>query len=126
MNNNISQSVEYIFLDCISKNQQSNLDTVYIEGVYLKVKFDIDKLNHYNTDISEILENIHTNFKINIGGGWSFLNFCLDKNSEQWTDLHHIADKLLVLGLATKKISYLLPKEFWKEMPGGLPYIVIY
>ena len=33
--------------------------------------------------------------------------------------------ELLLLGLAIEKIEYLLPREMWSILPGGMPYIKI-
>ena len=59
------------------------------------------------------------------GGGWSFLNMCVDKDGNQWTGFHEIVDKLLMLGIAIGKMSFLLPKQMWSILPGGMPYVVV-
>ena len=64
-------------------------------------------------------------FKTTGGGGWSFMNMCVDKEDVQWTDFHQTIDELVCLGLSIEKLSYLMPREFWKVLPGGMPYLVI-
>jgi len=29
------------------------------------------------------------------------------------------------LGIASGKLSYLMPREMWKVLPGGMPYLVV-
>lgn len=50
---------------------------------------------------------------------------CLNKDNIQWTGSHQTMQELLLLGLAIEKIEYLLPKEMWSILPGGMPYIKI-
>jgi hypothetical protein len=59
------------------------------------------------------------------GGGWSFLNACMNKNGEQWTAFHPKVQELFCLGLALDICSYTLPREMWKVLPGGMPYLVV-
>ena len=46
-------------------------------------------------------------------------------NYVQWTGFHQTMDELVCLGLAIEKLSYLMPREYWKILPGGMPYLVI-
>jgi len=55
----------------------------------------------------------------------SFLNMCIDKNGNQWADLHRTMDELVALGIATGKLSFLIPREMWSILPGGMPYLIV-
>jgi hypothetical protein len=34
-------------------------------------------------------------------------------------------DELVCLGLAIGRIAFLMPREMWEMLPGGMPYIVV-
>jgi len=72
-----------------------------------------------------MLNDLPDNFKNDFGGGWSFLNMCEDKNGVQWTDFHATVDELVCLGLSIDKMSYLMSRDMWNVLPGGMPYLVI-
>jgi hypothetical protein len=54
----------------------------------------------------------------------SFLNACVDKHGNHWGE-HPSVEQLLVLGVAIGKIEYCLPREYWRALPGGVPYFMI-
>jgi hypothetical protein len=64
-------------------------------------------------------------FKESGGGGCSFLVLCETKDGEQWTGLHETMAKLLYLGLGTGLMEYNLPRNLWRALPGGMPYVLI-
>ena len=53
------------------------------------------------------------------------MNLCYDKYDRQWTGMQRSMEALMVLGIAIGKIEYMLPREAWPDLPGGVPYIVI-
>jgi hypothetical protein len=57
------------------------------------------------------------------GGGWSFLQACVNRDGEMWTDSHRIMENLFLLGIAIEKANSLLPRELWSRLPGGVPYL---
>lgn len=119
-----SQNVEETFIDCLCETQES-LDGIIIEGIVAKYKFDTDKLEIHKTDIETMLAELPTEFRKDGGGGWSFVNACVDKNGNQWTDLHQRMEQLFCLGIAIGKVQCTLPREMWEMLPGGMPYYAI-
>ena len=87
--------------------------------------FDEKALDTHKDEIIEMLMELPDEFKASGGGGWSFLNMCLDRNGTQWADLHVTMEKLLLLGIGIKKAKYLMPRPFWKTFPGKMPYFII-
>lgn len=61
----------------------------------------------------------------NGGGGWTFLNACLDRHGNQWTGVHQTMEQLFLLGMAAGLVTELMPRELWSSLPGGMPYYVI-
>lgn len=58
------------------------------------------------------------------GGGWSFLQVCVQADGEIWTGMHQVCEQLLMLGGALGYVSRMdfLPRE---ALPGGVPYFSI-
>jgi len=120
-----SQIVNEIFKDCLFENDKFVKNPKIIESVNMKIGFDPEKLKKNNSKIKEMLNELSDDFHKNKGGGMSFLNMCDDRNGNQWTGSQRNMDELVALGLATDNLSYLLPRDMWQILPGGMPYLVI-
>lgn len=134
-----SENVESIFhklfydKDVFSEDLESNKEkilnnpnTVIVEGITLKnVVFDKTKVEEHKETIRKFLEQIPHQFHQNSGGGWSFLNLCINKDDEQWTGFHSTMEMLTIIGIAAGFVSYTLPRDLWDALPGGMPYITI-
>lgn len=119
-------NVEKLFLECLYQDGEDTSNAKIVEGVMMKVGFKPEALETHKTEIEDLLSQCHPNFMSNSEAqGWSFLNFCQDKDEEQWTGMHAMCDNLICLGLAIDKVKFLLPREFWKALPGSVPYIQI-
>jgi len=117
-----AENVHNIFKKCLSND---SVDIKIVDGVLTKASFCVKKLEENKSNISDMLNDLPDYFKKGSGDGWSFLNMCEDKNGVQWTDFHATVDELVCLGIAVDKMSYLMPRDFWKVLPGGMPYLVI-
>lgn len=98
---------------------------IKVEGIVANFGFHPNRVKDIEARVIEMLEQLPDDFKKSGGGGMSFLNMCKDKNGRQWTGLHKTMELLVCLGIAIGKVSYTLPREDWKLLPGGMPYIVI-
>ncbi|MCF0059900.1 hypothetical protein MUK70_11675 [Dyadobacter chenwenxiniae] len=120
-----TQNVREMFEDCSFK-EHNNPELLWtIEGVKLKANLHINMLSLKRSEIESMLSELPDSFKSSIGGGWSFLNMCITNNEEQWCDLHETMDQLFCLGYGIGKLRFLVPREMWDVLPGGVPYIVI-
>jgi hypothetical protein len=72
-----------------------------------------------------MLSDLPDEFQASGGGGWSFLNACMTKTGEQWTGMHPTMDKLFMLGIAAGKARWLMPRDMWSVLPGGMPYVSV-
>lgn len=120
-----AENVHNTFMNCLFKEGEPTCNHIIAEGIMVKVGFHPDRLKEYETTIVQMLDGLSDNFKKSGGGGHSFLSMCEDKNGTQWADLHQTMDELVALGIATKKLSYVMPREMWNMLPGGMPYVVI-
>ena len=120
-----SFNVEKILLDCLYKvGEVDNENLIMVTGIMNSYKFQPDKLALYKENIKELLDQLPFEFMINGGGGWSFLNAYMTKTGEHWGE-HRDIENLLVLGLGTHQARYVMPKEMWAVMPGGMPYFAV-
>ena len=55
----------------------------------------------------------------------SFLDACMDKHGNQWTDFHQTMEQLVQLGIAIGEVEYCLPRDLWSALPGGVPFLVV-
>jgi hypothetical protein len=126
---NIAERVNDIIQYCLYNDEYvdetCNDDKLLVEGICTKYLFKPSRIQEKRNDIKELLNEMHPNFHVQHGGGWSFLNFCSDKNDKQWADLHKTADSLVSLGIAAGMVSFLLPRNKWELFPGSMPYIQI-
>jgi hypothetical protein len=120
-----AKTVHDTFLECLFKDGEPTENHKWGEAVRMKVGFNPERLKEKEPLIEELLKELPNEFQKNGGGGMSFLNMCNDKNGNQWADMHKTMDELVALGTATDKLSFLMSKEMWSELPGGMPYLVV-
>lgn len=125
MNKLNSENVTKIFTDCLYNEGENTNDRIECDGVMSKVGFKPQEIQKYTNDIYDMLKQLPEEFMREIGGGYSFLMACNDKDGNQWTGLHQVMEQLFLLGIAIGKVECLMPKELWSILPGGMPYYVV-
>lgn len=118
-----SENVEAIFKDCLAESDEKIRQI--ISGVRIKAGFNRDKVTANRDNILSMLSCLPKEFHAFKGGGWTFLNLCVDADGRQWTDFHQMCDMLVCLGIAIGAVKFLLAREFWQCFPGGMPYVVV-
>lgn len=119
-----SENVSEIFMNCLFKEGENTENAIIAEGVMTKVGFHPERLKQATLSIESMANELPDEFKPKGGGGMSFLNACIDNKGNHWGEHKHI-DQLVCLGIASGKLSYLMPREMWKVLPGGMPYLVV-
>lgn len=119
-----AQNVSETFMECLFKEGEKTDNYTMGEGVMQRVGFNPDRLKKSVPKIIEMLNGLPDSFKSSGGGGMTFLNMCFDKNGNHWGE-HANIDQLVCLGNAAGKLSFLLPRENWSILPGGMPYIMV-
>lgn len=120
-----AQNVREIFDFCSFKSD-SNPELLWvIEGINLNARLHQNALSLKREEIESMLYELPDSLKKSIGGGMSFLNMCQNSKGEQWCDLHETMDQLVCLGKGIGKLRFLMPREMWDVLPGGMPYIVV-
>ncbi len=119
-----SENVETIFLDCLFKDGEDTSTAVKVKGILNDFGFHPDRLKENEDLIYKLLKELPDQFQMDGGGGWSFLQACIDKDGHQWGE-HRNMEQLFVLGIAIKKAEFQLPRELWSALPGGMPYVEV-
>jgi hypothetical protein len=117
---NRSAKVEELIKDCLNGSEDG---AILVNGIVRNFGFSPEKIASHKREIRELLNEMPLQFHKATGGGWSFLNLCMDKDGEQWGEQSD-CESLIVLGIAAKLASYVMPRDMWSILPGGVPYIV--
>lgn len=115
--------VSEIFLDCFAAPDQE--DAMVVDVIVGKVALDKNKLEGHRMEIADMLAELPDNFRVSAGGGWSFLQACVDRHGNHWTGMHARMAELFALGVATDQAVLLMPRELWDALPGGMPYYAV-
>lgn len=120
-----ADKVEEVFHDCLFNEAESTDNMIVADGILNPYGFHPERLEEHRDTIISLLNELPDNFKQSGGGGWSFLNACMDRHDNQWTGLHRTMDQLFCLGMAIGYVECQLKRELWTILPGGMPYYVI-
>jgi len=120
-----SERVDEITKACLHPGSELVGAAVDVEGVLHRFQFRSDKLEQHKPAIAAMLAELPDQFHERAGGGWSFLNLCLDRAGNQWTGLHAQQEKLCALAIGAGLGSWLMPRDMWPVLPGGMPYFVV-
>lgn len=119
-----AERVDELFGDSLFRDEEDKTNFVRADGIMTNVGFHPERLEAHKAEIRELLEELPDEFKEEKGGGWSFLNAAHDRYQNHWAE-HPTMEKLFLLGIATKQAAFLMPRELWKTLPGGMPYVVV-
>jgi len=110
--------------DELSDDETIPEGAVVVEGIVNTFGFHPKRLESHRDEVIAMLRELPETFQKDVGGGWSFLHMCNDKNGEQWTSFHKCMDELLSLGIGLGVAAYCAPRDMWDIFPGAMPYVV--
>ena len=120
------QNVDQVVQDCRWNDVETVDQAQVVEGIAHNVGFSPPRLEEHVEDIEDMLSQLPRQFNEgDEGGGWSFLNACNREDGVQWTGLHLQMEMLFLLGIGIGKVHWMLPRDVWRALPGGVPYVVI-
>ena len=97
---------------------------VLVECLIHTFVFHPKRVAEQRDNIRSMLERLPDGYRASGGGGWSFLNLCVDKDDVQWTSFHRTQEALCALAIAADLGEWVLPRDLWGALPGGMPYFV--
>lgn len=119
------QKLHDIMLASLFKEDEDTSNMVEAEGIVHKFGFHPERLESHRDEIVQMLMELPSEFMESQGGGWSFLQACIDKDGNQWASLHATIEELICLGLAIGRVKLLLSRSMWAVLPVGMPYYVV-
>jgi hypothetical protein len=117
-----AENVNNVFMDCLFRDNEDTTNHIKSNGIRNNVGFHSERLKQHEQDIKSMLDCLPLEFHKDTGGGTTFLNACMDKNGKHWGE-HINMEKLFLLGNALNLSKWLMPKEMWSVLPGGMPYV---
>lgn len=128
---NVEDTVRYCLPDELADGQKNVLleggtvdGLTVVRGVKRTFVFITAKLQEKREDIRSMLSRLPDPFHAGKGDGWSFLNACVRQDEMQWGEQPTV-DDLLCLGLGLGLVEFLIPRDLWQALPGGVPYFCV-
>jgi len=118
-----SQAVNRLMRSCLA--DKDDLNPIKVEGIINTTYFNRVKIAEHTVEIVTLLAELPDPFHQEKGGGWSFLQACVNRHGDEWTGLHVIMEALFCLGIAADKVRWMMPRDVWTVLPGGMPYVVV-
>ena len=124
-----AENVSKLYIKCMYKEEiKSEQDiphgSIIVEGIKNTGVFDPKNVEANKEDIKDLLTQIHEDFASKESGGTSFLNLPVSENGGTWGE-HMNAEQLMLIGIASGYMRYLVPPDGWAILPGGMPYLVV-
>jgi len=123
-----SEAVQKLFFDCLFTDDEIKdgppKQIVEVQGIISRIGFHPGRLESHREEVKALLAELEDSFHEEKGGGWSFLNACMTKDGEQWGE-HQNMEQLFALGIGLKLARWVMPREMWSSLPGGMPYVVV-
>lgn len=122
--------IDVIIRDCLYRAEEltepgkAPEDAVIVDALTQKFGFHPQRLEGYRAEVWQLCQQLPTAFHEDTGGGWSFLNMCMDKEENLWGQ-HRDCEALLALAVGLSIMTILLPREMWGAFPGGMPYVMV-
>jgi hypothetical protein len=120
-----SEAVDEMMKACLFADDEPMEPAIEVDGIVNRYAFHPERIAANAARISDLLAELPDQFQATGGGGWSFLNACMDRHGVQWTGLHQQQERLFALGIAAGKSKWLFPRELWDALPGGMPYVSV-
>lgn len=126
---NMAKMIDSVIQDCLLSDQElarpdAHKMVVVSEGIVTSYGFHPGRLQEHKANVARLLERLPPPFFSDEGGGWSFLQACVDRDGERWGE-HQSMEALFCLSNALGLSAYLVPRETWRKLPGGMPYIEV-
>lgn len=118
-----SERVREIFKDCLTPDMETK--HIVVEGVAHSYGLKPSKLEEHREEIFALLKELPEQFMESGGGGWSFLNACMDRHGNQWTGEHLVMESLFCLGIGIDVVVNPVPEELRPLLPGWVPYYLV-
>ena len=120
-----AKEIQDMIKDClfteeeVKNNPPKEGEFVAVDGIVSKLGFHPERLKSKIPRLKEIIQELNPTFF----EGWSFLNLPFDKDGNQWGEQRD-AESLLMMCIGNGLAKFLLSRDMWDALPGGMPYII--
>jgi hypothetical protein len=123
----LAKRVDAVMVDCLYRPAEAPdgkppVDAVIVKGIVRDFAFHPARLASHKADIAAMCDELPDTFHKSGGGGWSFLNLCMDKRGHQWGEQTD-GEALVALAAGTEQGGFLMPRDMWSMFPGDMPYV---
>ena len=119
-----AENVQNTFFSTLFEEDEPHENYISVDGLVRRVCFHPERLESQRETLKEYLMQLPHEFREKEGGGWSFIYSTTTADGELWGEQYN-AEQLIMMGIGLGLVEYAMPREFWKLLPGGVPYIVI-
>lgn len=121
--------IKTIFIDSLFKDEEIEDGkvpdkAVLVYGIVDRIGFNPDRLETHRSVVLECLKLLPVEFRKTGGGGWTFLNACMEVGGAQWTGLHQRMEQLFMLAIGLGLARWQM-REMQSVLPGGMPFVQI-
>ena len=125
----LAQQVHATLLDCLFQDSElvdgkPPVEPVRAPCIMRTFGLHPERLEGHRAKVAGFLRRMQDPFFSDKGAGWSFLQMCETRDGELWAE-HRTCDELLALGIGLGMVRFLVPRDVWAALPGGVPYLVI-
>lgn len=110
--------------EAISVEHLKSNGVIVSAGVVNTFGFSPERIVTYRDEVLAMLKQLPAEFFVSSGGGWTFLNACVTADGEQWGEQADV-ERLVCLGQALGFVRFLMPRDMWAALPGGMPYFAV-
>ena len=115
-----AKNVNDLFLTVLFNDGEDHTNFIRVNGVTQNFGLHPGRVASAKEKVGELLSQLDPSFFSD--DGQSFLQLPFAADGTHWCE-HRTAHELMVLGVATGLMSYVLPKEMWVALPGGVPLL---
>jgi hypothetical protein len=123
-----AKAVETAFMNCLFTEEELKegqpKEFVQVDAITCHFGFHPGRLESHREEVKALLAELPDQFHAGKGGGWSFLNACMDRHGNQWGEHIHM-EQLFALGIGLNLAKWQFPRKMWRALPGGMPYVVV-
>jgi hypothetical protein len=118
------QAVMALWNACFWRQEEDrDEDRLRVDGIITSAPFSQTRVTNHAAEIKRLLLELPDQFRRSSGGGWTILNACTDRHGRFWTGEQVVVEQLVLLGLAAGLVTWMLPRDLWSILPGGMPYV---
>ena len=119
-----AEEIRVLLVHCLFKEGEPTEPRITVQGITTNFAFHPGRVAEKRAEIAEQLAGLPAPFHQGRGDGWSFLNACVDEHERHWGE-HVSMQELVVLGIAAGLARWVMPRDLWDALPGGMPFFVV-